>query len=216
MKYRAPLELDVAIWFDDDGDQVQKWTTKVQITGRAKHRSFQHFRDLMAGNLWRVRDHRELPAFTIEPLRAPTTSELGVFFALAPESNTPPATTPALRLAGDVEPNAARPPEHLARREFFGVNVRPESVVDPIVPPGYGFAILATDGKVLFHSQEGLSLEENFFEEVGDPADVRAKAQARRPVQWSGDYHGRPHRIRMDTLGNFDGCPWLIVAFQEM
>ena len=214
LKSSPSVELDVAVWVNDLGDQVQKWTTKVQITGRTRHRSYQHFHDLIADDLWTIDGQR--PRFTIEPLRSPTTSELGVFFALKPEPGEFPARKSPLSFARQPAPKPAPQPASVERREFFGLNVRPQSVVDPIVAPGYGFAIFAPDGKVLFHSQEGLSLEENFFEEVGDPADVRAKAQSRRPTQWSGDYHGRAHRFRMDTLGIFEGCPWLIVAFQEL
>jgi len=88
--------------------------------------------------------------------------------------------------------------------------------VDPVVPPGYGFAILAQDGRVLFHSDEGLSLEENFFDEIGDPDTVRQAAQSGRTFIWSGEYHGRPHRLYMRPMLEFLDCPWRIVTFQSM
>ena len=216
LKSSPDVELDVAVWIDNLGNQVQKWSTKTQITGRARHRSFQHFHDLIADDLWTVSDETNTYRFTIEPLRSPTTSELGVFFALRSSERNDGAKDPALNLVRQPDAGATKQPEQVEPQEFFGVNVRPQSVVDPIVPPGYGFAILAPDGKVLFHSQEGLSLEENFFEEVGDPAEVRATAQSGRPAKWNGDYHGRPHRIRMEPLGAFKGNPWLIVGFQEL
>ena len=216
LKASPDVELDVAVWIDKRGNQVQKWSTKTQITGRARHRSFQHFHDLIADDLWTVSDETNTYRFTIEPLRSPTTSELGVFFALKSSERNDGAKNPALNSVGQPDADVGKQPEQIEPQEFFGLNVRPQSVVDPIVPPGYGFAILAPDGKVLFHSQEGLSLEENFFEEVGDPAEVRATAQSGRPAKWNGDYHGRPHRIRMEPLGAFKGNPWLIVAFQEL
>jgi hypothetical protein len=194
---RPSIELDVVIWFNDQGQQVRKWTTKAQITGPASHRPFGHFRDVSAGRLWTLRNDDSSRPFTIEPLRAPTTSELGVMFAMpAPEEKGPD-------------------PKNV-QRTFLALNVRPHSVVDPVVAPGYGFAILALDGRVLFHSEEGLSLEENFFEEVGDPQDVREKARSARLVRWMGDYHGRPHRFRMQPVQSFVNSPWLIVTFQEL
>jgi len=201
------LDLDVVIWFNDRGEQIRKWTTKAQITGPAPHRSFNHYRDVVAGRLWRLANRAngaviERP-FTIEPLRAPTTSEMGVIFAMPLDD-------------GKSVGKATSDPLPPGSRTFFALNVRPQSVVDSLVPPGYGFAIIAPDGKVLFHSAEGLSLEENFFEETGKPTDVREKAQSTRLVRWTGDYHGRPHRLRMEPFTAFFGSPWLIVTFQEM
>jgi hypothetical protein len=200
------LDLDVVIWFDDKGEQLRKWTTKAQITGRTPHRPFDHYRNLVGESLWKLAPGDTTPVserkFTIDPLRAPTTAELGVVFAMPLDAEE----TKKIKDSTATEPD----------RVFFGLNVRPQSVVDSVVAPGYGFAIIAPGGKVLFHSEEGLSLEENFFEEVGNPADVREKAQSRRLVRWTGDYHGRPHRFRMQPISSLVGSPWLIVTFQEM
>jgi hypothetical protein len=130
------------------------------------------------------------PRFTIELLRAPTTADLGVGYAL--------------------------PLESAEERKFLALNVRMPSLLDTVVPPGYGFAILAPDGRVLFHSEEALSLQENFFEEVGDPAGVRARAASINAATWSGEYHGRSHRLHMRRVTAFTNSPWRIVTFQEL
>src|SRR5262249_48823321 len=161
---------------------VQKWTTKQVVTAPASHRPFQHFRDLKARHTWTLSELPKSP-FTIDPLRAPTTAEMGVIFGM-----------PASRKDRDGQ--------------FFVLNVRPASVVDPVLPPHYGFAILAEDGKVLFHSTEGLSLVENFFNEVSSPESVRAKTRSGHGTTWSGDYHGRPHKLHMQPITEFSGCRW--------
>ena len=191
---KAPFELDVVLWFNEQGDQIRKWTTKRQITGPASHRPFEHFRDVTSGRLWTLKSGQEndTPAFTIDPLRTPTTSELGVVFAMP------------------------MPPQADGGRTFLALNARPQSLVDPVVPPGFGFAIVASSGRVLFHSEEGLSLEENFFEEVGDPEQVRERARSGRIARWMGDYHGRPHRFRMEPVQSFVNSPWVLLTFQEL
>ncbi len=196
-------ELDVTIWLNDRGEQVRKWTTKAQLTGQASHRAFEHFQNLTSGNLWSLRGNGAIP-FTIEPLRAPTTAELGVVFAmpLQPLRDSTPVRT--------VSTNAA----HEAR--FLALNVRPHAVVDAVMPPGIGFAIVAPNGKVLFHSNAGLSLEENFFEEVSNAQGVRERMQMERPETWSGDYHGTPHRIHIQPVSTLQRCPWKIVTFQDL
>jgi len=192
-------DLDVVIWLDEAGQQIRKWTTKAQVTGSATHRDFQHFRDLIADRVWTRTDkpsgNLRLNRFTIEPLRAPTTAELGVIFAF-----------PFTPTAGKGTPKA----------RFLALNVRPAGLLDVVVPPTYGFAVITPGGKVLFHSQENLSLEENFFEEVGDVRAVRTRAQSGHVVTWSGDYHGRPHRIHLRQLNGIAGSSWRIVTFRDM
>jgi hypothetical protein len=186
--YRA-LELDVVAWVGADGEQQRKWSTKKQVTGKTSHKNLAHFQNIQAGNTWTLKDEGgNSRGFTIDPLRSPTTSDLGFVFAVAGKSPG----------------------------EAFILNVRPQSVVDPVVPPGYGFAILERTGRVLFHSEEGLSLEENFFAEVGDRNDIQQKSQTGQESTWREDYHGRPHRLFMRPLTRFTNSPWLLVTFQEI
>ena len=42
------------------------------------------------------------------------------------------------------------------------------SLMDPVLPAGYGYAIIANDGKVLFHSDEANHLGENLFQECDE------------------------------------------------
>ena len=84
------------------------------------------------------------------------------------------------------------------------------------MPPGYGFAIIAPNGRVLFHSDDGLSLEENFFAEVSNAQGVRERMQIERAVTWSGDYHGAPHRIHMQPVSTLEGSRWKIITFQDL
>ena len=181
-------ELDVIVWVDDRGWQDEKWTTKQQVTGRIFQASYQHFRDIKAGQTWALKGTAG-PRFTIEPLRSPTTSEMAFIFAT---------------------------PTGVSSRPLLALNLKPQSLVDVLVPPGYGFAILAQDGQVLFHSQADLSLEEHFPEEVGNPEEIAAAMRTSRTASWQGDYHGRPHRFYAKPVDNFLNCPWRIVTFREM
>jgi hypothetical protein len=197
---RRMPELDVAIWINDRGEQVRKWTTKAQLTGKAPHSGFEHFQNLTSNTLWTLNGARSI-RFTIEPLRAPTTAELGTVFAM-PLSELP-------------DPQSVRDAS-TAEARFLALNVRPRSVVDAVMPPGYGFAIIAPEGRVLFHSTVGLSLEENFFEEVSNAQSVRERMQTERAVSWSGDYHGTPHRIHMQPVNTLIGSRWKVITFQDL
>jgi len=213
-------ELDVAIWLDDRGEQVLKWTTKAQLTAPAPHAAFEHFQNLRSGTLWSLAapETEEPLPFTIEPLRSPTTADLGVMFAM-PLANVRTAlaasrTLPAAGAASSTEVHPTGTATDSAK--YLALNIRPHAVIDPVMPPGYGFAIVAPEGKVLFHSNQGLSLEENFFAEVSNVQSVRDRMQVDRSVTWSGDYHGIPHRIHVQPVASIPGSHWKIVTFQDL
>ncbi len=204
------IELDIVAWLDEAGDQVDKWTTKAQLTGPTPHDRFQHYRDLTLDRLWMLKsppanDAPSKMRFTIEPLRSPTTAELAVIVGFRLDEVRTSAEPRKKDGAGDR-----------STAKYLVLNVRPGSLFDAVVPPGFGFAVIAPDGRVLFHSQENLSLGENFFEEVGEPALIRARAQSVRKATWTGDYHGRPHRIHIERPVAIDGCPWRVVTFREL
>ena len=203
------IELDVVAWLDAAGNQKRKWTTKSMVTASVPHSPYRHFQDLRADHTYCLSSGSQV-AFTIEPLRTPTTAQMGFIFAVR-TSDLARQTTKAVETAS-ASPAAPGPDAALP---YLVLNVRPQSVVDPIVPPGYGFAFLDDTGRVLFHSQEGLSLAENFFEEVNNSGQVRDWTAAARKVTWSGDYHGRPHRLHVQPMKGFTRSNWRVVTFQE-
>jgi hypothetical protein len=192
--HRSPFaELDVVTWVNRDGQQVWKWTAKSQITPLIPQR-YAHFEDILAKRTWSLRGERELPEphqFTIEPLRSPTTSDMAFVFAVPYE-----------------EGGAAVP--------MMALNVKPQSLVNPLVPPGYGFAIVAPDGRVLFHSTSALSLEENFLRELSDPSAITRAMSLGGEARWTADYHGRRHRLYTTPVRAFDRTPWRLVTFREL
>jgi hypothetical protein len=200
MELHAPdyySDLDVVSWIGDDAFQRNKWTAKNQVTGLIRQ-DYQHFRDVRAGRVWRLTDDPvdDSHSFTIEPLRSPTTSDMAFVFALP--------TYVAAEQRGD-------PDVHV-----LALNVKPQSLVDPIVPRGYGFVIITLEGHVLFHSSSALSLEENFLQEVGNADLASAALRAGGEASWTGDYHGRQNRFYATGVRAFAGSPWQIVTFREI
>jgi hypothetical protein len=186
---RGFAELDVVSWVDSTGMQTQKWTAKSFITPLIVQ-DYAHFRDIVAGRTWTI-SSREHEPFTIEPLRSPTTSDMAFVFAVP---------------LGDIDADVP----------MLALNVKPQSVLDPLIPPGYGFAVLAPDGRVLFHSTSALSLEENFLRELSDPRPIVQAGTAGGYATWTGYYHGREHRFYAQPVSKLQGCPWKIVTFREL
>jgi hypothetical protein len=181
-------ELDVITWVNREGMQTQKWTAKSFVTPLIRQ-DYTHFQDILAGRTWTIGERSE--AFTIEPLRSPTTSDMAFAFAVP---------------LGKIDDENA----------MLSLNVKPQSVLDPLVPPGYGFAVLAPDGGVLFHSTSALSLGENFQRELSDPQPILQAGAAGGYATWTGYYHGREHRFYAKPVSKLQGCPWRIVTFREL
>ncbi|MEQ6166610.1 MULTISPECIES: hypothetical protein [unclassified Ekhidna] len=53
------------------------------------------------------------------------------------------------------------------------------SVMHPILPPGYGFAVINPSGEVQYHSEKDRILQENFLEESNEPARLIAAVHSR-------------------------------------
>ena len=53
------------------------------------------------------------------------------------------------------------------------------ALIDPVIVPGFGFAVIDRDGEVLFHSDPRHSLVENFFDESDRSRRLRALVAAK-------------------------------------
>ena len=61
----------------------------------------------------------------------------------------------------------------------LAIATRMYSIIDPVLPPGYGFCIMNAEGEVLFHSETKRNTQENFLEEVAQNEKIRAAVAGR-------------------------------------
>jgi hypothetical protein len=81
-------------------------------------------------------------------------------------------------------------------KTFVGVlGVEMSSLNRPVLPPGYGFAVVDENGGVLFHSEQGRAGYENFFDETDNDRGLHALVFARRSGSQDAEYLGRGHRL---------------------
>jgi hypothetical protein len=103
------------------------------------------------------------------------------------------------------------------RIRVAAMNFRPLSLVDPVLPPGYRFAVLNRDCKVLFHSDSFRDLRENFCEESKDQNELQPWLFAGVDTPLDISYQGHPVRAyitALDTHLFVGGQPFLVV-FRE-
>jgi hypothetical protein len=87
------------------------------------------------------------------------------------------------------------------------------SLMQPVLPAGFGYVVIAKDGKVLFHSDEAHHLGENFFQECDDDPELLSAVLGRSDRLMNVRYVGEGHRAFITTL---DGFPqWSLVVFRN-
>ena len=74
------------------------------------------------------------------------------------------------------------------------------ALIDPVIVPGFGFAVIDRDGDVLFHSDPRHSLVENFFDESDRSRRLRALVAAKHQEWVDIRYWGDEHRALVTPM----------------
>lgn len=86
------------------------------------------------------------------------------------------------------------------------------SLIDPIVPEGFGFAIIDRTGRVLFHSISERNTVENFFAETDENPQLRSAVAARQNDTMHIRYLGEDYAAHIRPM---EDLPWTIITFRE-
>ncbi len=195
-----------AVWSDDNGKQLVKWTTRTRPTPfiSLNDASVPYFAAVEQA-LKNHGDPRAISAWGIGSQYSLTTGQnITVFWRIIPDEN---------KRAANLEDQNVED-----SNSFWGSLVtQPISLFNPVLPGGYQFAVLAPDGTVVFHSDSARNLRENFFAETDKNPDLRSRVRIRTEGTVVADYVGRPYRMYVLPMahGNQDG-PWTIVVFRDL
>jgi hypothetical protein len=98
------------------------------------------------------------------------------------------------------------------REEIVTLALYLPSVIRPVLPPGFEFAIIDGAGKVWFHSDRYRNAYEDFFAETDGNRRLRAQVLAHSAESLDLQYWGAPYRAFVRPLGPFD---LTVVALQQ-
>lgn len=106
---------------------------------------------------------------------------------------------------------------HSGRPIVAALEVKMPSVMDPVIPPGFGFAIIDHSGLVLFHADSRRNLRENLFEETDQNARLRAAVFAQTPDRFDGKYWGKDRRFFVTPLPDVrrHDAYWSLVTYWD-
>jgi hypothetical protein len=173
-------------WISGDGMQFLKWARDDVPPPMFSVEDREYFRAIRDGRGWGGR--RPFPFF-VEAVRSRSSGQVLAIFS---------APTRVLEQKDD------------GSTEVVAVGMRPRSVIDPVLPAGFEFAVIDADGRVLFDSQPDRTLEENFFEECQRPRRLRAAVQSRARETLNVRYWGQDHVLAATPL---PGTPWSLLVF---
>jgi hypothetical protein len=191
-------------WSDSRGQQKIKWTTRKSVTP---------FLNLNDGSIPYYSEIKKAFQNTGDSYPVPTE---GIGSQYSPNSGENVAIFWKL-LDLDGNPVSETAPAKEKRGLFCASLVtRPISVFDPILPGGFQFAVIKSDGTVVFHSDHTRNLRENFFVETDQNQEVRSRVALRAEGSLVTTYMGRRNRIYVLPMLANPNEQWTIVIFRDL
>jgi hypothetical protein len=90
------------------------------------------------------------------------------------------------------------------------------SLIHPVLPPDYGFAVIDESGKVLFHSDAAKNSRENFLDETDQAEELRGAIIARKADLFDIHYSGSDYRAYFTPVATIQQSGWYLITFSNM
>ena len=200
--YRSYPYFDTAVWIDEKGRQRLKWTVEsyqpqfIDVSDRP------YFTNLKAEHY----RHFDCHDFWLDPIVSKTTGRNEV------EISKWKTGDGAEDVVLPCEARSLAPTD--GRSHWVSAfDTRLLSLMQPVLPAGFGFCVIDEEGRVLFHSDEAHHLGENFFEESDNDHSLRSAVIDRREMPLDVNYLGRGHRLFATPLKSFPG--WTLITFRD-
>jgi len=95
---------------------------------------------------------------------------------------------------------------------IYVITSRLYSVINTILPLGYGFCVIDKMGDVKFHSNSGRMLQENFIEESENSSDLKQAIYGNLDTHFSANYVGKSHLCYVQPI---KALPLYLVTFYD-
>jgi hypothetical protein len=188
---------NVLFWTDKQGFQQIRYTVDQQKNPGLRVCDRPYFDAVIRDEVWylKAEDNQEMRhRFRVDPLYSRQTGE---YVAVVSESvPNRPGEPSLLRVASIVTPLL--------------------SLIHPVLPPDYGFAVVNQDGNVLFHSNSSKNGNENIFDESRGDSELRAAVFSRLGKHLTFDYTGFSHDAFITPFGTIQRCPWTLIVFSRL
>lgn len=180
---------EMVFWADADGMQKAKWTIQEATTQFIDVKERSYFRALKRKRHWTKDFGDKSIQFYIEPIYSWNTGEnLSIL---------------GIPIDGAVESTKDAP-------KFAYLDTRFPSLIQPVMPDGFGFCIIDDGYRVLFHSDEIRNLRENLKNECRNDRALQAAVYGRSEDIFNTNYMGKDCRFFVKPLNNI---PWFLIVY---
>lgn len=188
------VNFSMAFWIDSLGQQVGKWTKNKFLTPPVNVASRDYFNNIKHNKPWRWTSNTDTSTsensrLWFQPITSKTTGEN---FA-----------TLSLPFSGKI-----------SKQDIMvsGIDIKPHSLFDPLLPNGFGFVIINSEGEVLFHNNKNHNLQENFIVECGNDKNLSSAVYSKTAQHFDLNYEGMQVRSYVRPL---TGTPWYIIVTRD-
>jgi hypothetical protein len=190
-----------AFWTDDDGQQVIKWNPGDYVTPFIDVSKLGAFTEHKTSYL--DADAASMGPLHFDSLLPPNRLEYLVAVSMKTEDCVP-------------EMDKAGIKKDISGGQAF-LTAQPFSLIDPVLPFGYGFALVDQTGVVLFHSDKTKNLRENFLQENEwnrelSAAVVGHSTQSSLKIR----YLGKDYRARVVPIAGLSQVPWSLIVYRDL
>lgn len=175
-------------WINKNGAQINKWSASDKISAHVNVGARDYFNKVSSGKGWNDPTVSDLP-FYLQSIVALNTGKHEAALAF-------PATVKT----------------DLSGARVITLTTKLQSIMNPVLPVGYGFCIVDKEADVLFHSTQSRNLQENLLDETDRNADLEAAIYAGGSSSFDASYHGKGHTMHIKPLLN---TPLYLVVFTE-
>jgi hypothetical protein len=187
-----------AFWTDDDGQQIIKWSSSGYLTPMI---------DLSRSRIYTQPKSTyldsEVPAFHFDSTLPP--NKLEYLAAL---------TMSTVDCNRDLLASGVR--EDLTGG-YAVLTSEPLSLIDPILPFGYGFALFDETGFVLFHADKTRNLHENFLQETDWNKQLYAEAFGHATHHSLViKYFGHDYQAHVMHVTGVSQAPWSLIVYRDL
>lgn len=189
-----------AFWTDDDGNQIVKWSASSYLTPMI--------------------DISQTPIYANPPsMYLDGTGPPFHFDSVMPPNKLEYLASLTMRTA-DCNSDLSRPDSGLSREVTAGaafITAQPLSLIDPILPFGYGYALFDESGLVLFHADKTKNLHENFLQETDWNKQLAAAAfgHSTEP-SLKIKYLGNDYQASVIQVIGVSQAPWSLIVYRDL
>ena len=200
---------EMVYWIDSTGEQQAKWSVRDQTTPLINVSKRPYYYKLVADEGFSMPRNLNVnslkdKSYMLDPIDSWTTGEYETILTI-PFDNVRYKSFDKDTLLTTLD--SINKPIVVSALDMHMVSLNA-----PILPPGYGFAVIDNNGNVLYHSDSRRNLQENFFEECNDSHHLYSVVYGREEKTLKAKYSGTDHRLLITPL---ESPPWTLIVFRD-